>query len=208
MKTILKTLLLVVFIAHVAHAQGPVVAGIAPVLEAGVGYSYVDAGVPSQSRLGMNGIQLVGNADISRRFGVTAEWGYARSFDAYNSGRSADIMTYMAGPVFYAVRKQKLNVFAHVLLGAARETGINYEPNGQIVLGYTNRFAWAGGAGVQYRISRTSRDTRGRRLPAHLVLQFECPVGGADEHPAIGQLDLYLRRGTRVTEPARLRGSG
>lgn len=155
MKTILKTLLLVVFIAHVAHAQGPVVAGIAPVLEAGVGYSYVDAGVPSQSRLGMNGIQLVGNADISRRFGVTAEWGYARSFDAYNSGRSADIMTYMAGPVFYAVRKQKLNVFAHVLLGAARETGINYEPNGQIVLGYTNRFAWAGGAGVQYRISRT-----------------------------------------------------
>lgn len=155
MKTILKTLLLVVFIAHVAHAQGPVVAGIAPVLEAGVGYSYVDAGVPLQSRLGMNGIQLVGNADISRRFGVTAEWGYARSFDAYNSGRSADIMTYMAGPVFYAVRKQKLNVFAHVLLGAARETGINYEPNGQIVLGYTNRFAWAGGAGVQYRISRT-----------------------------------------------------
>ncbi len=155
MKTILKTLLLVVFIAHVAHAQDPVVAGIAPVLEAGVGYSYVDAGVPSQSRLGMNGIQLVGNADISRRFGVTAEWGYARSFDAYNSGRSADIMTYMAGPVFYAVRKQKLNVFAHVLLGAARETGINYEPNGQIVLGYTNRFAWAGGAGVQYRISRT-----------------------------------------------------
>jgi len=155
MKTILKTLLLVVFIAHVAHAQGPVVAGIAPVLEAGVGYSYVDAGVPSQSRLGMNGIQLVGNADISRRFGVTAEWGYARSFDAYNSGRSADIMTYMAGPVFYAVRKQKVNVFAHVLLGAARETGINYEPNGQIVLGYTNRFAWAGGAGVQYRISRT-----------------------------------------------------
>ena len=131
------------------------VAGIAPVLEAGVGYSYVDAGVPSQSRLGMNSIQLVGNADISRRFGVTAEWGYARSFDAYNSGRSADIMTYMAGPVFYAVRKQKLNVFAHVLLGAARETGINYEPNGQIVLGYTNRFAWAGGAGVQYRISRT-----------------------------------------------------
>ena len=155
MKTILKAVLLVVFIAHVAHAQGPVVAGIAPVLEAGVGYSYVDAGVPSQSRLGMNGIQLVGNADISRRFGVTAEWGYARSFDAYNSGRSADIMTYMAGPVFYAVRKQKLNVFAHVLLGAARETGINYEPNGQIVLGYTNRFAWAGGAGVQYRISRT-----------------------------------------------------
>jgi opacity protein-like surface antigen len=155
MKTILKTLLLVLLVAQVAYAQGPVVAGIAPVLEAGVGYSYVDAGVPSQSRLGMNGIQLVGNADISRRFGVAAELGYARSFDAYSSGRSADIMTYMAGPVFYAVRKQKVNVFAHVLLGAARETGINYEPNGQIVLGYTNRFAWAGGAGVQYRISRT-----------------------------------------------------
>jgi opacity protein-like surface antigen len=156
MSTTLKLLLLFILVAPVAHGQGPVVAGIAPALEAGVGYSYVDASVPSfQSRLGMNGIQLVGNADISRRFGVAAELGYARSFNAYSSGHSADLLTYMAGPVFYPLRKRNMNVFTHLLLGGARETGVNYEANGQIVLGYANQFAWAAGAGMQYRISRS-----------------------------------------------------
>jgi hypothetical protein len=80
--------------------------------------------------------------------------GYARNFNAYSSNHTADLLTYMAGPVFYPVRKRNLNVFAHLLLGGARETGVNFESNGQIVLGYANQFAWAGGAGVQYRISR------------------------------------------------------
>jgi Outer membrane protein beta-barrel domain len=155
MRTILKVLLLTILLAPVVRAQGPVVAGIAPVLEAGIGYTYVDAGVPSQSKIGMNGIQLVGNADINRHFGVAAEVGYARNFNALDSGRTADILTYMAGPVFYPIRKRNMNVYTHLLLGAARETGVNFESNGQILLGYTNRFAWAGGGGFQYRISRT-----------------------------------------------------
>lgn len=154
MRATLKLLLLIILVAPVARGQGPVVAGIAPVLEAGVGYSYVDASTPSQGKLGMNGIQLLGNADISRRFGVAAQVGYARSFNAFSSGHSADLLTYMAGPVFYLVRKRNMNVFAHLLLGGARETGVNYEANGQIVLGYANQFAWSAGGGVQYRISR------------------------------------------------------
>jgi hypothetical protein len=155
MRTILKILLLIIVVVPVARGQNPLVAGIAPVLEAGVGYSYVDAGVPSQNSLGMNGIQLVGNADVSRRFGATVDLGYARNFDAYSSGRTADLLTYMAGPVFYPVRKRNMNVYAHLLLGGARETGVNFENNGQIVLGYTNRFAWAGGLGFQHRLSRS-----------------------------------------------------
>jgi len=155
MRTILLVALLTILISPVAHAQGPIVAGLAPSLEAGLGYSYVDAGVPSQSKLGMNGILLSGDADFSRRFGVALDLGYARTWNAYNSGHSADLLTYMGGPVFYPVRKRNLNVFAHVLLGGARETGVNFESNGQIVLGYANRFAWGGGAGVQYRLSRS-----------------------------------------------------
>ncbi len=152
MKTIVKMLLLVILaMAPVARAQGPVVAGMAPVFEAGVGYSYVDAGIPSESKLGMNGVNLIGTADFSRHFGINLDLGYARNFDAFNSGHSADLLTYMAGPVFYPVRKRNMNVYAHLLLGAARETGVNFENNGQIVLGYANRFAWAGGGGFQYR---------------------------------------------------------
>jgi opacity protein-like surface antigen len=156
MKTVVKMLLLAILVLPTAHAQGPVVAGIAPVLEAGVGYTYIDAGVPSQTaRLGMNGIQLVGNADFSRRFGVQLDLGYSRNFNAYSSNHTADLLTYMAGPVFYPVRKRNYNIFTHLLLGGARETGVNFESNGQIITGFTNRFAWAGGAGFQYRVSRS-----------------------------------------------------
>jgi opacity protein-like surface antigen len=157
-KTIMKMLLLlllVILVVPTAHAQGPLVAGIAPVLEAGAGYTYIDAGVPGESKLAMNGVQLVGDADFSRRLGVQLDLGYSRNFDAYNSGRTADLLTYMAGPVFYPLRTRRLNIFAHVLLGGARETGVNFESNGQIITGYANRFAWAGGAGVQYRVSRS-----------------------------------------------------
>jgi opacity protein-like surface antigen len=156
MRTILRAVLLFLFVAPFARAQAPPVAGVGPVIEAGVGYQYVDASIPSQTNsLGMNGVQLVGNADFSRRFGVALDLGYSRNFDAYNSGRTADILTYMAGPIFYPVRKRNWYVYTHVLLGGARETGVNFESNGQIVLGYTNRFAWAVGGGYEYRFSRS-----------------------------------------------------
>jgi opacity protein-like surface antigen len=156
MKTILKILALTALLAPAAYAQGPLVAGMGPVLEAGVGYSYIQAGIPSQTnKLAMNGVDLLGTADFSRRFGVHVDLGYARNFDAYSSHHTADMFTYVAGPVFYPVRKRNLNLYTHLLLGGARETGVNFEPNGQIILGYANRFAWAGGAGVQYRFSRS-----------------------------------------------------
>jgi opacity protein-like surface antigen len=155
MKTIMKMLLLVILVVPAAHAQAPLVAGIAPVLEAGAGYTYTDASLPEESKLAMNGIQIVGDADFTRRLGVQLDLGYSRNFDAYNSGHSADMLTYMAGPVFYPLRTRRLNVFTHLLLGGARETGVNFESNGQIITGYANRFAWAGGGGVQYRVTRS-----------------------------------------------------
>ncbi len=156
MKIIAKILLLVILVVPVAYAQGPLVAGIAPVLEAGAGYTYTYLAVPGQTnKLAMNGIQLVGDADFSRRLGVQLDVGYSRNFDAYSSGRTADLLTYMAGPVFYPLRTRRVTVFAHVLLGGARETGVNFESDGQIITGYTNRFAWAGGGGFQYRVTRS-----------------------------------------------------
>lgn len=155
MKTFMKMLLLVILVVPAAHAQAPLVAGIAPVLEAGVGYTYTDASLPGESKLAMNGIQFVGDADFTRRLGVQLDLGYSRNFDAYNSGHSADLFTYMAGPVFYPLRTRRVNVFTHLLLGGARETAVNFESNGQIITGYTNRFAWAGGAGFQYRVTRS-----------------------------------------------------
>jgi hypothetical protein len=153
MRTTLKLSLLVFLVSLGARAQGPVIAGAAPVLEAGFGYSYVDANVPSIGKLGMNGVQGIVNGDFSRHFGVKLEVSYSRTYDAFHSGRTADMLTYLGGPVFYPFRGRKTNVYTHLLLGAARQTGVNFEPNGQIVLGYVNQFAWAGGAGFQRRLT-------------------------------------------------------
>lgn len=145
--------MLALLVVPVAYGQGPTIAGMGPVIEAGAGYSYVDATVPSGGTIAMNGVQAAVSVDVHRRFGVKLEVGYARKFDVFGTGHSADMLTYMAGPVFYPVRKRNMNVYTHILLGAARETGVNFESDGQIALGYVDQFAWAGGAGFQYRVT-------------------------------------------------------
>jgi opacity protein-like surface antigen len=154
MRTILKLSLLLFLCVPLAHAQNPLVAGTAPVLEAGAGYSYTRADVPSQSSLGLNGVLLSGNADFSRYWGVKAEVGYAREGNAFSTGHTADMLTYMGGPVFYPIRRRRYNLYAEALFGAARETGVNVDSTGALITGYVNRFAWAGGGGVQFRLFR------------------------------------------------------
>lgn len=155
MRTMLKLALLLspLGLGLAARAQGPVIAGVAPVIEGGVGYSYVKSNVPSEGSLAMNGVLLSGNGDFNAHFGVKLELGYSRSFDAFQTGRSADLLTYMGGPVFYPIRRRQFNIYTQVLLGGARETGVNFESDGTLIRGFVNKFAWAGGAGFQYRVT-------------------------------------------------------
>ena len=155
MRTTVKLWLLPVALGLVSqvHAQGPVVAGVAPVIDGGIGSSYMQSNVPSEGNLAMKGIVVSASGDVNAHFGAKLEVGYSRSFDAFQTGRAADILTYMGGPVFYPVRRRKFSIHAQVLLGGARETGVNFESNGTLVRGFVNHFAWAGGAGFQYRIS-------------------------------------------------------
>ena len=140
-------------LAPTAWAQGPVVAGVAPVMEGGVGYTYMRSSVPSETTLGMNGVLLSGSADFAARWGVKVELGYSRVGDAFQTGRSADLLTYMGGPVIYPIWHRRYDIYAQVLLGGARETGVNVDANEDLIRGYVNRFAWAGGGGLQYRVT-------------------------------------------------------
>jgi hypothetical protein len=146
-------LLVTLGLASQGRAQGPVIAGVAPVFAGGIGYWYMKSDVPSQGNMPMNGVLLSGSGDLNVHFGAKLEVGYARSFDAFQTGRSADILTYMGGPAFYPVRRRKFDIHAQVLVGGARETGVNFESNGTLVRGYVNHLAWAGGVGFQYRIA-------------------------------------------------------
>ncbi len=146
-------LLITLGLASQARAQGPVIAGVAPAVEGGIAYSHMKSDVPSQGAMAMSGVLVSGSGDLNTHFGAKLEVGYSRSFDAFQTGRRADILTYMGGPVFYPVRRSKFDIHAQVLLGGARETGVNFESNGTLVRGYVNHLAWAGGAGFQCRIS-------------------------------------------------------
>jgi opacity protein-like surface antigen len=140
------------FVGNV-RAQNPLFAGRGPMIEAGLGYSYSNVGVPSYDRVGMNGVDASVNADFSRRFGVKLDLGYVRGFDVFNTGRHADMLSYLAGPVFYPIRKKNFSVYTEFLLGGARETGVNFTSSGLLVRGFANQFAWAGGGGMQYRLT-------------------------------------------------------
>lgn len=155
MRTVLKLWLLLATLglASQARAQGPAIAGVAPVFEGGVGYSYVQSNVPSQGNLAMKGILLSASGDLSPRFGVKLEVGYSRASDAFQTGRVADTLTYMAGPVIYPIRRSRFDIHAQALVGGARVTGVTFESDGTMVRGFVNHPAWAGGAGFQIRIT-------------------------------------------------------
>jgi len=122
-------------------------------MEAGIGYSYVNVDVPSQNRIAMNGVDASFTADFRRRFGIRFDLGYDRASNVFDTNRHADLLTYMAGPVFYPVRRRRFSVYTHLLAGGARQTGVNFTTDGGVATGWVNRFAWAGGVGVQYRLT-------------------------------------------------------
>ena len=155
MSSKLKLWLLLIAMGTVslARAQGPVVTGIAPVIEGGIGYSYTSANVPSLGALKMQGIVASASKDLSAHLGVKLQVGYSRSFDAFQTGRTANLITYLGGPVLYPIRRSKFDVHAQVLVGGAREDGVNFESDGTLVRGWVNHFALAGGVGFQVRIS-------------------------------------------------------
>lgn len=155
MKIMLKIWILLVALglATQARAQGPVIAGVAPVIEQGIGYTYMKSAVPSEGNLVMAGVLFSASADLNAHFGAKLEAGYSRSFDAFQTGRKADLLTYMVGPVFYPLRRPNFSIHVQLLGGGARETGVNFESDGTLVRGYVNHFAWEGGVGFQFRIS-------------------------------------------------------
>src|SRR5271165_3857317 len=144
-KKTLWGILLLFFYAPVGSAQGPLAGGYTPDFKANLGYSYVSAAIPSQTRLTMTGINGGWTADLRPRLGVELDLGYVRNFAAYGTNHSASLFTYMGGPVFHPMQGRRLDMFVHGLIGAALESGVNFAPNGDLLHGYVNKMAWAVG---------------------------------------------------------------
>jgi len=140
-------------LASVSDAQYPPVTGIGPLVEGGLGYTYVSMDFPSTSRVGMNGLDANVTADFLRTFGVRADLGYARTCNVFNSGHHSDVLSYLAGPVFYPFRRKRLTVYVDLLVGGARVTGVTPNLAGEQFRGFANKLAWVYGVGFQYSVS-------------------------------------------------------
>jgi hypothetical protein len=67
----------------------------------------------------MNGLDANITTDFRRIFGVRADLDYARAASVFNSGHHSDVLSYLAGPVFYPYRGKRLTLCVDVLVGGA-----------------------------------------------------------------------------------------
>src|SRR5713226_1351217 len=145
-------LLLLSLYAPRTIAQSPRAPAIAPVVSASLGYSFISLATPSSARIALNGLDAAFTLDVSPRLGARVDVSYVRASHVLNSGHHSDVLSYLAGPVFYPVRRSKLAVFAQGLIGAARVTGPVPVSGGGFLDGYVNQFAWAVGTGAEFRV--------------------------------------------------------
>jgi len=136
-------------------AQGPLVTGRGPEVEAHGGFEYIGQQVPSQgSNVPMYGVDTGLTVGVSQHIGVRLDLAYARAWNVYSSGHPSDILSYMGGPVFFPLRGRRVSPYVELLAGGARVTGATPDGQGGYIRGYANELAWAGGGGFEIHTAR------------------------------------------------------
>ena len=139
-----------------ALAQNPPVPAKRVSFDAAAGYSYVNLPLAPKNRIGLQGADANFTVNFSPHVGFRADLGYVRGSDVFGSGRHADVLSYMAGPVITLVRGRRAALYAEGMVGAARVTGpVPDGTGGFLVGGYANKLAWAVGGGVEYKLTRS-----------------------------------------------------
>jgi len=134
-----------------AAAQEPKISATGPSMNVSLGYEYFNLALTPE-RANLNGLDTTFTVDFRPRWGIQLDLGYARGSNVNTTTHHADALTYMAGPVFYISRGNRLSTFAHVLGGGARVTGILISPKG-VTKGFINEPAVAFGGGAEYQLS-------------------------------------------------------
>lgn len=134
-------------------ARKPVFVGRGVSVRVSAGYAYTSLGMPSSGRMNLSGPEATVTADLSPRFGASVDLSYVRASNVLDTGRHADVLSYLAGPVFYPLRTARLTAYVHGLGGGARVTGVIPQSGGDYETGYANKVSWAVGGGVEYQVS-------------------------------------------------------
>jgi opacity protein-like surface antigen len=140
---------------RVAAASGktPAAAGRSKTVDVSLGYSYVSSGESFSNRMGLKGADASFTIGYSR-LGIRADFGYVRAANVLGTGRHSDVLSYLAGPVFYLTSRRRFDTYIHVLAGGARVSGpVRINSGGILLGGWATGYAWAVGGGVDYWFS-------------------------------------------------------
>jgi hypothetical protein len=126
-------------------------AATGPSFEASLGYVYFSMAMPSQ-RVGLSGLDANGLVKFHSRWGVTVDSIYARTGNVLGTGHSANVLSFLAGPVFYPAVFRKSEIFVQALAGASRvESAVPV--NGTYYLnGWVARPSYAFGGGLEHSL--------------------------------------------------------
>ena len=119
--------------ATAPRVQNPVAAARGKKIDLSLGY-YVNHWESNSYRVGLNGADASFTLGTSR-LGIRADLGYARAANVHGTGRHSDLLSYLAGSVFYPSRHRNFNTYIHALVGAARVSGPVPRNGGGFLLG-------------------------------------------------------------------------
>jgi len=127
---------------------GPPAGATSPTFEAGIGYVYLDMAMPSQQRVGLTGIDATGLVRFAPRWAATVDGTYAATSNVFATGHGANILSLLAGPVFYPVNG-RTGIFVHALVGASRVGGAVPQSGPYYLQGWVARPSYALGGGIE-----------------------------------------------------------
>ena len=135
-------------------AQSPVAAATGRRIDVSLGYSYVSRGSSHSNRVSLSGADASGTMGLYSRLALRADLGYARAANVQGTDRHSDVLSYLAGLVYYPTTRRHVDTYIHALVGGARVTGpILLNDGGFLSGGWANKIAWAVGGGADYWVS-------------------------------------------------------
>lgn len=147
-------LLVAPLLAQARLGTGEAAAGATgPTFEASLGYVYLSMATPSQ-RVGLAGLDANGLVRLTSRWGATIDSIYAGTGNVLGTGHSGNVLSCLAGPVFYPVGHGQTGIFVHALAGASWVDSAVPVSGTYYLGGWVTRPSYAVGAGFERYLFR------------------------------------------------------
>lgn len=158
MKDMGKISLFVFALAATALGQsrletGPVAAATGPAFAVSGGYTYIAMPISSAGHVDLSGLDVSGHVDVTSCWGATLDTSYVRASNILGTGHNSYILSLLAGPAFYPVRRRNTRMFVHVLAGAGLVDGAVPVSETYYLHGWVSRFSDAAGGGFERTLS-------------------------------------------------------